>query len=103
MNSEQAKFILRAFRPDVDRRDAPEFAEAFARLGQDPQLAEWFEREMATDAAIRRKLSEAVVFPSGLKERIAATGKVVRPAPQAWWRRPGLLALAASVVLFFRE
>lgn len=99
MNSGQAKYILRAFRPDVDRKEAPEFAQAFDQLRQDPQLAEWFEREMAADAAIRGKLSEAVVFPPGLKERIAATGKVVRPAPQSWWRRPALLALAASVVL----
>lgn len=99
MNSEQAKFILRAFRPDVDRKDAPEFVQAFDQLRQDDRLAQWFEREMATDAAIRKKLSEAVVFPAGLKERIAATGKVVRPAPQVWWRRPALLALAASVVL----
>jgi hypothetical protein len=99
MNSEQAKFILRAFRPGVDRKDAPEFVQAFDQLRQDDQLARWFEREMAADAAIRKKLSEAVRFPAGLKERIAATGKVVRPAPQSWWRRPALLALAASVVL----
>lgn len=99
MNSDQAKLILRAFRPDVDRKDAPEFAEAFDQLGQDPQLAQWFECEMATDAVIRKKLSEAVLFPTGLKERIAATGNVVRLAPQSWWRRPALLALAASVVL----
>ena len=98
MNSEQAKLILRAFRPDVDRKDAPEFAEAFEQLGRDPQLAQWFECEMATDAVIRKKLCEAVVFPTGLEERIAASGKVVRLAPQLWWRRPALLALAASVV-----
>ncbi len=99
MNSEQAKFILRAFRPDVDRKDAPEFAQAFDQLRQDDHLAQWVEREMAADVAIRKKLFEAVKFPPGLKERIAATGKVVRPAPRSWWRRPALLALAASVIL----
>ncbi|MCC6235821.1 MAG: hypothetical protein IT580_24510 [Verrucomicrobiales bacterium] len=99
MNSEQARFILRVFRPGVDRPDAPEFAQAFDRLRQDPELAEWFEREMAGDAAIRRKLSEAVVFPPGLREPVAASGKVVRTGPRVWWRRPTLVALAASVVL----
>lgn len=99
MNSDQARFILRAFRPGLDRRDAPEFAEAFDQLQQDPQLAQWFEQEMAVDTAIRKKLAEAVAFPPGLKERIAAMGKVARPSHQIWWHRPGLLALAASLML----
>jgi hypothetical protein len=99
MNSDQARFILRAFRPHVDRQDAPEFAEAFAQLRQDPQLAQWFDQEMAADAAIRGKLSEAVVFPSDLEAQIAASHKVVHPMPRSWLRRPIWLALAASVVV----
>jgi len=97
MNSEQARFVLRAFRPGADRMDAPEFREAFERLRQDPVLASWFDREMASDTIIRAKLTSVLAPPSGLRDRILATPKIVQP--RIWWRQPAWLAVAASVAL----
>ncbi len=97
MNSEQARFILRAFRPGTDRTDAPEFHEAFDRLRQDPALAAWHEREMDADRIVRAKLTSALAPPGGLRDRILATPKIVEP--RVWWRQPAWLAVAASVVL----
>lgn len=97
MNSEQARFVLRAFRPGIDREDSPEFQEAFAQLRKDRSLAAWFDREVAADAVLRAKLISAVNAPEVYRGRILALPRMVEL--RAWWRRPGWLALAASIVL----
>ena len=77
MNSEQARFLLRAFRPGIDRVDAPEFREASEQLRHDPELAAWFARETAIDDVLRAKLVTATPVPGDLRERLLAM-----PIPQ---------------------
>lgn len=97
MNPDDAKFHLRALRPD-GRDDAdPVFAEALAAAARDPKLAAWHARERAADAAIAGKLA-ALAPPPGLREAILAGARASRPAP-ARWRQSQWLAAAAAVAV----
>lgn len=97
MKSEQARFILQAFRPGTaDERD-PHFAEALAQVERDPELKAWFAAQCRFDEAVRAKLREVPV-PEGLRDRILA-GKDLS-GPVAVYRRPGFLAMAAVLLIF---
>jgi len=97
MNQHEAKFLLRAFRPDgQDARD-PVFAEALAAAENDPRLKAWLEREELFDQAMRGKLRE-VQPPPGLREAILAGSRVSRRRP-TWWKNPAWLALAAAIAI----
>jgi len=97
MNDDEAKFILRAFRPDgSDARD-PLFADALAQTEKDPALQEWLESEKALDQAIGGKLRE-IQPPAGLRDAILA-GSRASLRPRAWWKNPVWLAVAASVAV----
>lgn len=97
MNNDEAKFILRGYRPGG--RDAGEaaFAAALEQARQDPALGAWFAREQAHDAAVAAKLRE-ITPPAGLREAILAGGKV-SAQPRWQWRRPAWLAVAAGVAV----
>ncbi len=100
MNSEQAKFILRGYRPNgADAADVT-FGEALAQARNDPALHEWLAREQSFDAAISTKLGE-VSAPAGLREGILAGARVTVSgnSRRNWWQQPVWLALAASVAL----
>jgi len=98
MNTANAKFILQARRPN-GRDDAdPRFSEALTQARHDPELAAWLAKEQAFDAQISAKLS-MLQPPAGLREAILAGARVGRPV--AFWRRPYVLGLAASVALIF--
>ncbi len=96
MNREEAQFILSAFRPNGADEADPQFQDALALAKSDPELARWFAAEQALDRAFAVKLAGRAV-PSGLHAQLLAARFVARPV--AWWRRPGWLAAAASVVL----
>jgi hypothetical protein len=69
MDKEQARFILRSFRPDgadVDNRD---FAEALAMAAQDRELGEWLAAERAFDASFAAALA-SLELPQSLREDI---------------------------------
>jgi hypothetical protein len=69
MDKEQARFILRSFRPDgadVDNRD---FAEALAMAARDRELGEWLAAERAFDASFAAALS-SVELPQSLRDDI---------------------------------
>ena len=69
MDKDQAKFILRSFRPDGgDARD-PDFAAALQLAMQDRELGEWFARERATDADFSNALG-SVEIPDSLRNEI---------------------------------
>jgi len=93
MKNEDAKFILRAYRPDGRDSADPYFAPALAQARLDPTLREWFARELAADAAIAGAL-QSVKVPAHLRQSILAGARVSR-RPE-WWRRPALLAIAAA-------
>ena len=71
MDKEQARFILRSFRPDgADVNDA-DFAEALALAMENRELGEWLASERAFDAAFAKALG-SVDLPDNLREDIIA-------------------------------
>jgi hypothetical protein len=96
MNTNEAKFILQARRPD-GRDDAQmPFSEALAQAGRDPVLGGWLAREQAFDTAVAARLRE-VGPPPGLRDAILAGARMQRSAP--WWQSGRALALAASLTV----
>ncbi len=98
MNTNEAKFILRARRPDGRDDEDPRFAEALDHARRDPELAAWLAREQTFDAAVVARLKE-VQPPAGLRDSILAGARMAGRTP--WWREARILAWAASVVLIF--
>lgn len=105
MDSAEAKFILRAYRPGGHDAQDPVFAEALAQLERDPELRGWWERERAFDTAMAEKVGAARP-PAQLRTTILAGGSagggVVRP-PARWRALPLWLTAAAAIAvgLFF--
>ncbi|HEX4644938.1 MAG TPA: hypothetical protein VH598_04955 [Verrucomicrobiae bacterium] len=98
MNTEQAKFILQAYRPGGEDANDPQFAEALEQVKNDPTLAEWFAAQTAFDGTVARALG-TVAPPPQLREMILAGRRVIEPAP--WWKRPVWWAMAASIAALF--
>jgi anti-sigma factor RsiW len=96
MNREEAQFILRAYRPSGEDAHDPQFEEALALVRNDPELARWFAREQALDAAIAGRI-HSVPPPPDLRTQLLLARKVIRPRP--WWRKPAWIAAAALVAL----
>ena len=96
MNDNEAKFILRAFRPDGRDAQDPIFADALAQTEKNPTLRMWLEREKSFDRTIATKLRE-VQPPPGLRDAILAGGRASQ-RHRAWWKNPVWLALAAASV-----
>ena len=69
MDKEQARFILRSFRPDGEDAHDPEFAAALQLATQDRELGEWFARERATDAGFSKALG-SLEIPETLRNEI---------------------------------
>ncbi|MCX6872474.1 MAG: hypothetical protein NTW21_01500 [Verrucomicrobia bacterium] len=69
MDKEQARFILRSFRPDGSDCSDPEFAEALKLAHQDLELGQWLAGQRAFDAAFAHALSE-VKLPVALCKNI---------------------------------
>ncbi len=69
MDKEQARFILRSFRPDGADVNDSDFAEALALAMRDRELGEWLADERAMDAAFANALA-AVRIPETLREDI---------------------------------
>jgi hypothetical protein len=99
MNQEEAKAILQACRPGGRDAGDPLFAEALALAQRDPELQKWLAQEQALDAALQAKLREAMPIPFGLKTRLLAQRKAIRP--KAWWLRPAWFVPAAAALVLF--
>lgn len=96
MNREEAQFILHAYRASGEDARDPQFEEALALVRNDPELARWFAREQALDAAIVERI-HSVPAPPDLATQLLLARKVIRP--RAWWRKPVGLAAAAVIAL----
>jgi hypothetical protein len=96
MNREEAQFILHAYRASGEDAHDPQFTDALALVRNDPELAHWFAREQALDAAIAGRI-RSVLPPSELTNQLLLARKVIRP--RTWWRKPAWIAAAASVAL----
>ena len=96
MNNDEAKFILRGYRPGGADAADPYFHEALAQARHDPALRDWFDRQQQFDAEFSRKLG-TIAPPADLRASILAgarTSKVYRfPLPAVF------LGLAAAVAL----
>lgn len=96
MNTNEAKFILRARRPD-GRDDAdPLFAEALQLSRLNPALSAWLAREQAFDQAVSSRLRE-LAPPPGLRDSILAGARM--QAPAVWWTQARTFAIAASLTV----
>src|SRR5688572_23854163 len=71
MDKEQARFILRSFRPDGADAEDPDFAEALRIATENRELGEWLASERAFDAEFARALG-TVDLPENLREDIIA-------------------------------
>ena len=71
MDKEEARFILRCFRPDGADAENPDFAEALAWAAKDRELGDWLAHERASDADFANALN-AVTIPPSLREEILA-------------------------------
>ena len=71
MDKEQARFVLRSFRPDGADAGDPDFAEALKRAVENRELGEWLADERAFDAEFAMALG-AVDLPGQLREDIFA-------------------------------
>ena len=97
MNNDEAKFILRAYRPGGQDAADPQFAEALLQARLDPGLSRWLAEQTALDAALAAKL-QSIRVPADLKASILAGRKIVPHLP--WWQRaiqPWAAAAALAV------
>ena len=101
MKNEEAKFILRAYRPGGQDAADPQFAEALSQARRDPELGRWLAEQTALDTALSGKL-QSVPVPADLKATILAGRKVVPLPIRAWWQRQihPVAAAAALAVTF---
>ncbi len=97
MDNEEAKFILRAYRPNGADATDVKFAGALGQAKGDPVLGKWFDRELAFDRSIAGKI-RSMAPPAGLRDSILAGARASRYAP-VWWRQPSVWALAACLIL----
>jgi hypothetical protein len=98
MNNEQARFLLRAYRPGGHDAGDAAFSEALQQARADPVLGAWFASQQSFDAAVAAKL-QAVAPQPGLREAILTGARVSKAAPRGWWRPAGWMAMAASLAV----
>ncbi len=100
MNNDEAKFILRAYRPNGGDASDAMFGAALEQARQDPALARWLEGQQSFDRAVADKL-RTIVPPADLRAAILAGAGVSQRTARSWWRQPRWLGLAASVLIIF--
>ncbi|MEO8616219.1 MAG: hypothetical protein ABI600_13825 [Luteolibacter sp.] len=77
MDKEQARFVLRSFRPDGADVSDVDFAEALTLAMENRELGEWLAHERAFDAAFAQALG-SINLPENLREDIIACLAVER-------------------------
>jgi hypothetical protein len=100
MRTEEAKFILAAFRPGGGDAGNPTFDEALRMAASDPALRAWFGQSRAHDGAVASKLRE-LHPPAGLREAILAGARAGGRRRGGSWGWYAGLAAAAAIVLSF--
>lgn len=105
MTNKEASFLLGACRPNGADGNDPEFAEALARAGSDPELTAWFADQRRFDSAIAARM-QSVPVPAELRSRILTGGRISRLSagrlsrPEPWFTARRLWAVAAMVMMF---
>jgi hypothetical protein len=100
MTTDEAKFILSAFRPSGSDSGSDAFGDALRIAGEDPVLGAWFAQSRAHDAAIAGKLRQ-ISPPEGLREAILAGVRVSGSSTSSGlgWGWIASLAAAAAVAI----
>jgi hypothetical protein len=100
MTTDQAKFILQAYRPDQEAANLPELKEALNLMEENESLQKWFEEEQAFDNAFAQKLSN-IDIPKGLSELVLTQviAKPGKPIEFPWWKQFSAWGAAASILL----
>lgn len=102
MTNEEAKFILRAYRPSGRDAHDPTMAAALQQAQLDPQLRAWFEREQQHAALMAEKL-RSITPPPSLRDAIMAGARAGRTSERRglrrvrWWQI-GLAAAFACLI-----
>ena len=94
MTDNQAKEILKLYRPGTADTEDPSFAEALALCEGNPELKSWFAEHCALYSALRAKFKEIPV-PEGLQQQIVSERKV---HTVSLFQKAVLLAGAVAVV-----
>jgi anti-sigma factor RsiW len=97
MNTEKARFILQARRPNGTDDTTPPVREALVHALHSPELSAWLAGQEKFDQLVARALSQ-VPPPPELRALILA-GVTLEKTRIVFWRRPVWLALAASLAL----
>lgn len=95
MTNQEAKEILKLYRPGSADATDPAFTEALALCERDTELKTWFESHCALYAALRAKFRQIAV-PEGFKEQIIAER---RAHTTPIWQRAVLVAGALAAVI----
>jgi hypothetical protein len=104
MTNEQAKEILKLYRPGTADATDPVFVEALEFCERDAELKNWFADHCAVYAALRSKFRQITV-PEGLKEQIIAE-RPIRPRTPVWQQAvlaAGAIAVMVLVVFSVRQ
>lgn len=93
MTREQAKTILMLYRPGPQDAEDAEMSEALKMAESDPELLAWLRAHVAAQSRIRDQFRQ-IEPPKGLRERVLAAPKTLKPR----FVFPKQLALAAASV-----
>jgi hypothetical protein len=97
VNHDEAKSILRLYRPGTADADDPQIAGALALAKRDPELARWLEEHCARQAALSAKFRQ-ITPPAGLKEQIISEQAVFARRHSRREKMAALAAVAAIIV-----
>jgi hypothetical protein len=92
MNTQEAKLILRSYRPESAEAGDAHYVEALGMVETDAELRAWFEREQEFNRMLVAG-QEQIAVPAGLRERLLTARS--RPV----WRRPAWWGVAAAFVV----
>lgn len=101
MEIEDAKLILRSFRPNGEDVGDPFFAEALLLAERDPELAHWFAEQLAFDDKVREAFQQ-VSAPPHLRDSIRLSQKTARFSQKSIrpvWQRQNFLLIAAALMV----
>lgn len=100
MTHNEAKEVLRLYRPGTADNADPTFTEALALCERDAELKSWLEEHCALYLAMREKFKQIAV-PEGLKEQIVAERKVHTSSVPLWQKSVLLVGAVAVIALLF--
>ncbi|MDX2226994.1 MAG: hypothetical protein SFY92_07900 [Verrucomicrobiae bacterium] len=98
MTRDQSRHLLKAYRENGG--EAEHFAQALAAAQNDPELKQWLDDELQTDAALRVRL-RAVPVPADLRQKILAAVQKQSATPGIipFYRHPVVLSMAACLMV----